>query len=73
METFEPQTGKVDRVLLCSDVEDVNTAYERLIAKGVMFTKAPVDQPWGIRTAYFYDSEGNIWQIVNRHANGPQS
>lgn len=63
MGAFEPQTGKLDRVLLCSQVEDVDTVYEMLLAKGVEFTKSPVDQPWGIRAAYFRDPEGNIWEI----------
>jgi lactoylglutathione lyase len=60
---FEPQTGKLDRVLLCSQVENVDTVYEMLQAKGVEFTKSPIDQPWGIHAAYFRDPEGNIWEI----------
>ena len=63
MEAFEPQTGKLDRVLLCSQVENVDIVYESLHAKGVEFTKSPVDQPWGRRAAYFRDPEGNIWEI----------
>ena len=63
---FEPQTGKADRVLLCVDVEDVDAEYERLTAKGVPFSKAPVDQSWGIRAAYFRDPEGNIWELKRR-------
>jgi lactoylglutathione lyase len=60
VEAFEAQTGKIDRVLLCADVENVDTVYEAFKANGVQFTKAPVDQPWGIRAAYFRDPEGNI-------------
>lgn len=63
MEAFESQTGKLDRVLLCSRVDNVDAAYETLKANGVEFTKSPVDQPWGIRAAYFRDPEGNIWEI----------
>jgi lactoylglutathione lyase len=63
LEAFEAQSGKADRVMLCADVENVDAEYERLKAKGVEFTKAPVDQPWGIRAAYFRDPEGNIWEI----------
>jgi lactoylglutathione lyase len=63
LEAFEAQSGKADHVMLCADVENVDAEYERLKAKGVEFTKAPVDQPWGIRAAYFRDPEGNIWEI----------
>ncbi len=70
MEAFEPQTGKVDRVLLCADVGNVDTAYETLRAKGVEFTGPPMDKPWGLRTAYFHDPEGNIWEIY--HSLGAQ-
>ena len=63
LSAFESQTGKLDRVLLCSQVDNVDAAYQTLSANGVEFTKAPVDQPWGIRAAYFHDPEGNIWEI----------
>lgn len=45
------------------EVPDVDKAYEELKTKGVEFIKAPVDQPWGQRTAYFKDPDGNIWEI----------
>ncbi|MBN8620625.1 MAG: VOC family protein [Anaerolineae bacterium] len=63
LSAFESQTGKLDRVLLCSQVDNVDAVYHTLSANGVEFTKAPVDQPWGIRAAYFHDPEGNIWEI----------
>ena len=44
-------------------VEDVDAAYATLEATGVEFTKAPVDQPWGMRAAYFRDPEGNLWEL----------
>jgi lactoylglutathione lyase len=57
------------RVLLAAGVEDVDTAYESLSAKGVRFLRSPTDQPWGLRTAYFADPEGNLWELnqpINR-------
>lgn len=51
------------RVLLAAGVDDVDTAYEQLKAKGVTFLRPPTDQPWGLRTAYFADPEGNLWEI----------
>lgn len=62
---FEPQTGKTDRVLLCTRVENVDVAYDTLKAKGVEFTLPPTDQYWGLRTAFFKDPEGNIWEIAH--------
>ena len=51
------------RVLLAAGVEDVDAAYQVLIAKGVRFLRPPTDQPWGLRTAYFADPEGTLWEI----------
>ena len=51
------------RVLLAAGVEDVDAAYQELLAKGVTFLRAPTNQPWGLRTAHFADPEGNLWEI----------
>ena len=51
------------RMLLAAGVEDVDSAYEALKAKGVTFLRPPTDQSWGLRTAHFADPEGNIWEI----------
>jgi lactoylglutathione lyase len=51
------------RVLLAAGVVDVDAVYEELKAKGVTFLRPPTDQPWGLRTAYFADPEGNLWEI----------
>ncbi|MDQ6661588.1 MAG: VOC family protein [Chloroflexota bacterium] len=51
------------RGLLAASVEDVDAAYEVLKAKGVTFLRPPTNQSWGLRTAYFADPEGNLWEI----------
>ncbi|HEY5003878.1 MAG TPA: VOC family protein [Ktedonobacteraceae bacterium] len=51
------------RVLLAAGVEDVDAAYEMLKARGVTLLRPPTNQPWGLRTAYFADPEGNVWEI----------
>jgi len=66
VEAFEAQTGKADRALLCARLDNVDIAYEALRAKGVEFTQPPIDQPWGLRAAYFRDPEGNIWEIAHQ-------
>ncbi len=43
--------------------KDVDTDYQQLKEKGVQFIKEPETQPWGQRTAYFTDPDGNIWEI----------
>jgi len=39
--------------------DDLDAEYATLAAKGVEFTMAPSDQPWGGRLATFVDPEGN--------------
>ena len=51
------------RGLLAAGVEDVDAAYEALVARGVTFLRPPTNQPWGLRTAHFADPEGNLWEI----------
>jgi catechol 2,3-dioxygenase-like lactoylglutathione lyase family enzyme len=63
VDAFEPQTGKPDRVMLCAEVPNVDEAYETLKAKGVTFSQSPEDKYWGIRTIYFCDPEGNVWEF----------
>lgn len=55
--------GAGQRVMLCTDVEDVDAVYQTFTGKGVAFIKPPIDQPWGFRTAYFADPEGHLWEI----------
>ena len=38
-------------------------AYQQLKARGVEFLRPPADQPWGLRTSYFADPDGNFWEI----------
>jgi lactoylglutathione lyase len=51
------------RGFLAAGVDDVDATYEEFKAKGVTLLRPPTDQPWGLRTAYFADPEGNVWEI----------
>ncbi|MBZ0290518.1 MAG: VOC family protein, partial [Anaerolineae bacterium] len=51
------------RIMLCADFDDVDAAYQTLVARGVQFIHPPTDQPWGWRAAYFADPAGNIWEF----------
>jgi uncharacterized glyoxalase superfamily protein PhnB len=51
------------RSLHAASVDDVDALYEDLRVRGVKVLNPPADQPWGLRTAYFADPEGNFWEI----------
>jgi uncharacterized glyoxalase superfamily protein PhnB len=61
---FYAEAGKSIPVMLCTRVENVDEVYETLKGRGVEFTESPKDQYWGLRTAFFRDPEGNIWEIA---------
>jgi predicted enzyme related to lactoylglutathione lyase len=44
-------------------VSDLETAYERLRARGVEFTMPPEKQPWGGFMAMFVDPDGNRFYL----------
>jgi catechol 2,3-dioxygenase-like lactoylglutathione lyase family enzyme len=48
------------------EVENVDNQYARLSALGVVVVKPPTTQPWGRRSVWFRDPDGNI---VNLYAN----
>jgi lactoylglutathione lyase len=43
--------------------KDIDLQYQQLESIGVQFIKKPETQPWGQKTAYFTDPDGNIWEI----------
>ncbi len=62
-EPLELPSAGGSHVLLAASVDDVDVLYADLKAKGVRLLRPPADQPWGLRTAYFADPEGNYWEI----------
>jgi catechol 2,3-dioxygenase-like lactoylglutathione lyase family enzyme len=46
------------------EVHDVDCEYERLVKMGVPVVKPPETYPWGRRSAWFRDPDGNI---INFH------
>jgi lactoylglutathione lyase len=62
-EAIQPTKQFIPRSLFAVFMEDSDAEYERLKAMGVNFIKPPTTQPWGQRTAYFTDPDGNIWEI----------
>jgi catechol 2,3-dioxygenase-like lactoylglutathione lyase family enzyme/predicted SnoaL-like aldol condensation-catalyzing enzyme len=48
------------------EVDDVDEEYNRLAKLGIPIIKPPTTQPWGLRSVWFRDPDGNI---VNFYAN----
>jgi catechol 2,3-dioxygenase-like lactoylglutathione lyase family enzyme len=49
--------------LTCSlefGVEDVDAEYAHLLALGAEIAKPPTTQPWGLRSVWFLDPDGNL-------------
>jgi len=53
----------VELAFPCDSPEDVDRCYRRLIADGATPVAGPADMPWGQRTAFFADPDGNIHEI----------
>ena len=51
------------------EVEDVDLEYERLTNNGVPCVKPPVTYPWGRRSAWFHDPDGNLVNLYSRTIN----
>ena len=60
----EPKKGHSFELAFKADSPThVDQDYQNLIAKGATPIKPPADQPWGQRTAFFADPDGNIHEI----------
>ena len=51
---------------LVLDADDIQSTYETLRDRGVTFTEAPTQQPWGGIQAQFVDQDGNGYVLVQR-------
>lgn len=60
----EPPGGqRLELAFPCTSPEDVDASYRRIVAAGAAPVKPPADMPWGQRTAFFADPEGNIHEL----------
>ena len=63
MEQMAPgsmQNAGSGNVVLEFEVEDVDQEYTRLLESNVLIVKPPTTQPWGLRSVWFHDPDGNI-------------
>jgi len=60
----EPSHGQsFELAFPCDSPEAVDQSYVDIVAKGARPVKAPTTMPWGQRTAFFADPEGNIHEL----------
>jgi len=60
--TATPRAGSA--AFLTSFTEDVDALHANLVERSIHFFQRPTDQPWGMRTAYFKDPDGHVWEIA---------
>lgn len=62
----KPCEGQLfELAFLVGSPEDVDRVYEELVAKGATPLKMPEMMPWGRRTGFIADPEGNIHEIYS--------
>lgn len=61
-----PPTGWSGITLACNvdSRQQVDAAFTAAVAAGATAIADPVDRPWGGRSAYIADPEGNRWEIA---------
>jgi catechol 2,3-dioxygenase-like lactoylglutathione lyase family enzyme len=55
--------GHFELALYVDTFDEVNATYERVIKQGATSVLAPTTEPWGQRTCYIADPEGNLIEI----------
>lgn len=54
------RSGANESIILEFNVDEVDKEYKRLNSMDISFAKHPTTQPWGTRSFYFYDPDGNL-------------
>ena len=55
--------GHFEIALSVDNFEAVDIAFQEVVSKGALPVLAPVTEPWGQRTCYIADPEGNLVEI----------
>ena len=55
--------GHTEIALYVDSFEEVDAEYEKAISNGAISVLEPVTEPWGQRTCYIADPEGNLIEI----------
>lgn len=59
--------GHFEIALSVDTFEDVDLAYAKAVEKGARSVLEPTTEPWGQRTCYIADPEGNLIEIGSFH------
>lgn len=60
----QPAAGRsFELAFPCSSPATVDEAYAEIVGQGATPIKAPADMPWGQRTAFFADPDGNVHEL----------
>ncbi|HSM56763.1 MAG TPA: VOC family protein [Candidatus Sulfomarinibacteraceae bacterium] len=64
-DTFESEASghTFELAFPCDSPSDVDAAYRRIVEAGAAPVKGPADMPWGQRTAFFADPDGNVHEL----------
>jgi len=62
-EYLKEMNGHFEIALYVDTFEDVDKEYEKAIGKGAISVLEPTTEPWGQRTCYIADPEGNLIEI----------
>ena len=60
--------GHFEIALSVDTFADVDSAYSKAVEMGARPVLAPTTEPWGQRTCYIADPEGNLIEIGSFHA-----
>jgi lactoylglutathione lyase len=60
--------GHFEIALSVPDYESVDTAFAAAVAQGAVAVMEPTTEPWGQRTCYIADPEGNLIEIGSFNA-----
>lgn len=61
---LEPRRGQsFELALPLGSPAEVDTTYDEITARGATPVQGPATMPWGQRTAFFADPEGNILEL----------
>ena len=62
-EYVKGNNGHFEIALYVDTFEEVDLEYEKAVSKGAVSVLVPTTEPWGQRTCYIADPEGNLIEI----------
>jgi catechol 2,3-dioxygenase-like lactoylglutathione lyase family enzyme len=63
------ESPRPSETIIYFECDNLDAVYEELSAQGIVFDKAPADQPWLWREAYLSDPDGNVLCLYHAGSN----